>query len=417
VAKQTREEYLADSLSRRQPWVAEGISRRTYYRRLKQAGGTGPRGTSPIGGTGPRGTSPIGGTGPRGKSPIGGTGSTHPSITLPHRNNVPKGWGGRQPVWADKTGRTVVRLMRTGFRELGPSAKFEDVIEHIRPRLPASPIRNSSARTLYSGYRKALASLPPGYDRWVSLTRLWGGRRWDEKPEGPYEFVDELMTIAGDNARRLGERFDRWEKQWGDAGTKFRRLLKFRDRIKADPLDWPLRPKPATYSDANGAAILAFMKAHPGKCWSVSQLAKQKFAHKQGISIKAMTHLTKTMRDRDPPELEWADIGRSLLRPAGLRLSVRKSCSTQMIEKLIDAPDHAIELYALTGAVGARTVTAVKTLRGNGVVELPDLRRGTLVKLTPAALAKIERQLPIRDGRGAILWEPAGDVTTKHRQV
>jgi hypothetical protein len=308
-----------------------------------------------------------------------------------------------------------VGLVRAGFRELGPSAKFDDVIEHIRPRLPA-PIRKSSAKTLYSGHHKATWSLPPDYDRWVSLVRTWGGQRWDEKPDGPYELVDELVTIAGDHAPRLSERFDRWEKQWGDAGAKFRRLLKFRDRIKADPLDWPLRPKPATYSNANGAAILAFIKAHPGKGWSVSKLATQKFARERGISIKAMTHLTKSMRDRNPPQLEWADFGRSLLRLAGHGLPVRKSCSRQMIEKLVDAPDHAMELYALTGAVGARTVTVVNTLRRNRVVELPNLRRGTLVKLTAAALAKIERRLPIRDGRGAALWESAGDVT-KHRQV
>jgi HdeA/HdeB family len=69
----------------------------------------------------------------------------------------------------------------------------------------------------------------------------------------------------------------------------------------------------------------------------------------------------------------------------------RKSCSMQMIEKLIAAPDHGMELYALTEAVRAPTVTVVKTLRRNGVVECPHLRRGTLLKLTPEALTKIER--------------------------
>src|SRR5262249_10696789 len=199
-----------------------------------------------------------------------------------------------------------------------------------------------------------------------------------------------------------GERFDRWERQWGDAGSKFRRLAKFRDRIKADPLDWPLRPKPAKYSNANGEAIRALMEADPKQCWSVSQLASSKIARKRGISIKAMTHLTKAMRDRG--ELEWADMGRSLLRLSGRGLPIRKSCSMQMIEKLIAAPDHRMELYALTEAVGAPTVTVVKTLRRNGVVECPDFRRGTLLKLTPEALTKIERGQPIRDGRGAILW-------------
>jgi hypothetical protein len=115
-----------------------------------------------------------------------------------------------------------------------------------------------------------------------------------------------------------------------------------------------------------------------------------------------MTHLTKAMRDRG--ELEWADIGRSLLRLSGRGLPIRKSCSMQMIEKLIAPPDHGMELYALTEAVRAPTVTVVKTLRRNGVVECPDLRRGTLLKLTPEALTKIERGQPIRDGRGAILW-------------
>jgi hypothetical protein len=58
------------------------------------------------------------------------------------------------------------------------------------------------------------------------------------------------------------------------------------------------------------------------------------------------------------------------------------------------------------------------------VVELPDLRRGTLVRLTADALAKIKSDQPIRDGRGAVLWAPADDGRldlprqwTKHRQL
>src|SRR5262249_2040396 len=187
-------------------------------------------------------------------------------------------WGGRPPVWADAPGRTLLRLLRIGRREIEEDATFEDLIEHIRPRLPES-IRKLAKGALYAGQRKARESLPSGYDRWVSLTRLWGGRRWDEEPEDPFEFVDELITIAGKNTHRLGERFDRWERQWGDAGSKFRRLAKFRDRIKADPLDWPLRPKPAKYSNANGEAIRALMEADPKQSWSVSQLGRPKNAH------------------------------------------------------------------------------------------------------------------------------------------
>jgi hypothetical protein len=123
-----------------------------------------------------------------------------------------------------------------------------------------------------------------------------------------------------------------------------------------------------------------------------------------------MTHITKAMRVRVPPLLEWADFGRSLLRRPGHGRPAVQSRSTQMIQKLIDAPDHTMELYALMGAVGAATPTAITTLRKNGVVKCRDLRRGTLVSLTPDALAAIESGQPIRDGRGAILWEPAGDV-------
>lgn len=419
----TREEYLATSLSRLKPWEAEGISRRTYYRRLKQFsdGGTSPpRGTNPRGtslsGTSPRGTSPRG-TSLSGASAARGTSLPGTSAT-PRPTRAPKAervvrtanqqkgagdarWGGRPPVWADAPGRTLLRLLRSGRREIGEDAKFEDLIEQIRPRLPES-IRKSAKGALYAGQRKARESLPSGYDRWVSLTQLWGGRRWDEEPEGPFELVDELITIAGKNAHRLGELFDRWNRQYADGGAKFRRLLKFSDRIKADPLDWPRRPRPATYSDANAAAVRALMQDDPKRFWSVSQLANSKVARKRGISTKAMTHLTKTMRDRG--ELEWSDFGRSLLRLSGCGLPIRKSCSQQMIIKLIAAPDHAIEIYALIESVGAPAVTAVETLRRNGVVECPDFRRGTLVKLAPEALAKIERNQPIRDGRGAILW-------------
>jgi hypothetical protein len=380
--------------------VAEIISRRTYYRRLKQLSGGG---TSPARGTRPRGTSPRG-ISPSGTSAARGTSLPSISAALKptrarkaervvrtanqQKRAGDERWGGRPPVWADAPGRTLLRLLRIGRREIGEDAKFEDLIEHIRPRLPES-IRKLAKGALYAGQRKAKESLTSGYDRWVSLTRLWGGRRWDEEPEGPFELVDELITIAGKNAHRLGERFDRWDRQYGDGGAKFRRLLKFRDRIKADLLDWPLRPKPATYSDANAAAVRALMEDDPERLWSVSQLANSKVARKRGISTKAMTHLTKAMRDRG--ELEWGDVGRSLLRLSGCGLPIRKSCSQQMIIKLIAAPDHAIEIYALTESVGAPTVTTVKTLRRNGVVECPDFRRGTLVKLAPEALAKIER--------------------------
>src|ERR1700740_2062586 len=38
----TRAEYLARSLSRRQPWLAEGISRRTWERRQRKSSAAGP---------------------------------------------------------------------------------------------------------------------------------------------------------------------------------------------------------------------------------------------------------------------------------------------------------------------------------------------------------------------------------------
>jgi hypothetical protein len=113
-----------------------------------------------------------------------------------------------------------------------------------------------------------------------------------------------------------------------------------------------------------------------------------------------------------------------LLRRYGRGLPARNSCSTQMIEKLLGASNYEMELYALTHAVGAPTVTVAKTLRRNGVVELPNFRRGTLARLTAEVVAKINRNEPIRDGRGAILWAPPDggrlDLPRqwmKHRQV
>src|SRR5262245_11850333 len=222
--QKTREEYLATSLSRLKPWETEGISRRTYYRRLKQLS---DGGTSPPRGTSARGTTLRGTSAARGTS-LPGTSAAPKPTPAPKAERVVRTankqkragderWGGRPPVWADAPGRTLLRLLRIGRREIGEDATFEDLIEHIRPRLPES-IRKLAKGALYAGQRKARESLPSGYDRWVSLTRLWGGRRWDEEPEGPFEFVDELITIAGKNTHRLGERFDRWERQWGDAG-------------------------------------------------------------------------------------------------------------------------------------------------------------------------------------------------------
>jgi hypothetical protein len=216
--------------------------------------------------------------------------------------------------------------------------------------------------------------------------------------------MDDLITIAGDSANRLAERFHRWDGQYGDAGAKFMRLEKFRARIARDPLDWPLRPKPAKRSKACEDAIIALMRADPQGWWSVSELVRSKAARKLKISTKTMVHLTTTLRGRGI--LEWADVGRHLLRLKSDGLPVQQSRSTQMVEQLYATPDHKMELYALKEAVRAPTVTVVTTLRNNGVVKCPDLRRGTVVELTADALAKIKRSQPIRDGRGAILWEP-----------
>src|SRR5262249_40250594 len=156
-----------------------------------------------------------------------------------------KGLGGRAPVWGDEVGRTALRLLRLGYKDLGLDAKFQGVVEQIRPRLPGSIRKSDAGTTFYNGCRKALESLPPDYEWCVSRIWVWGGQRWDEDPAGPYKYMDGLITIAGANVHRLVERFDRWDQQYGDAGTKFGRLEKFRARITLDPMDWGLRPKPA----------------------------------------------------------------------------------------------------------------------------------------------------------------------------
>jgi hypothetical protein len=316
-------------------------------------------------------------------------------------------------------------LERAARRDLGQEAKWSDIAEHIRPHLPErlkkpNPFSESEARTLYSGWLKASKSLLPDYDWCAGRIRSWGGKRWDKDPEGPYEFIEDFITIVGDkNWGALVQRFKRLDQQAGGPDAKFKRVTKLRDNLKINPTDWGVRPKPAYRSKDNDAAILAFMNARPKQCakgWSVSDLADKKFARDRGISIKSMTHHTATMRDRDPPQLEWADIGRWRLRPVGGGPPARKSCSMQALEKLYELPDHTMELYALTGAVGAPNVTWVKTLKKNGLVKVPNFQRGTLVKLTAKAVLAMKSRETIRDGRDAPLWQPDA-VATEHRRT
>jgi hypothetical protein len=207
MSKQTREEYLAGSLSRLKPWEAEGVSRITWYRRQKLA-------TS----------------------------------------------GRRKLAGAD-----LVDVLDHALKASGAKPKaLARAIEDSKDILPA-PYKNKpvgSVKTRYNEQRRARRKYQP----WIALVRNWAGPLAPMKRAN--DIVNDFVTAAGSNrAARIGELFDHLERQWRwDGKRKLSELQKYQDGLKADPLYWPKhRPtrRSRTRGDADAEAILKLVRRGP----------------------------------------------------------------------------------------------------------------------------------------------------------
>jgi hypothetical protein len=368
MAKQTREEYLAGSLSRREPWKALGISRRSWYRQHRaQADGTSPRGTSGTSGTSPRGTGP---------------------------KRVTKSG------WSAKPADEVVLKVRTRLRAAHSAPTDRTAVNRI-----ITDLYGDGKDAARKAYDRALPDIPI-FNRWVSLVCQWAGRRCDATPEAPWDVIYDLIALATPKRfARLGEWFDSIAGQWGGE-DKFNQLLKLRDALRADPDNFPKRRAQRGESAAIVEDILALMRTDPKRFRSRADLADE-----FGKTVKAIWHLTTEMCDRGL--IEVVDRGKGLLGIPGASAGKKKSVSGRIIEKLIEV--HEMRFSDLARAIGVEPYamsTPVQTLRRIGILEPgdrhPDPNKRAPLRLSADVRAKVSRGKTITDRRGFVLWAPAG---------
>jgi hypothetical protein len=246
-------------------------------------------------------------------------------------------------------------------------------------------------------------------DRYIFLTREWAGHQWDATPEAAVEFVDGFVKEVGpDRAKHnIPKIYDFLDAQpWSWNSRKFAQLKRYRQKMKNDP-SW--RPTLALWSkrksDALIAKILKLMRADPDRPWWPWQLAQRLREPRHRIR-----YLTRMMCDGDPPQLvRLAPRGPLMLPMPGLE--TRKPSSWRAIEMLIATGDNGLRFVDLKAELGHRVISALRTLRRNGVATPSDPRRKARIKLTPKAWSAIAERQPIRNHSRVILWAPT-EMTT-----
>ena len=362
--QQTREEYLATSLSRLKPWEPQGISRRTYERR-------------------------------RHKLTVASPPVASPPVASP----------ARKPTPADRTERT--RNSQSGSTSsLGERLRLvrlvDDILEAQGQRtltkrtdtktLPR-PYRDMQSDTLGQSYRRAHKALPADYHRRLSLVQRWGSRHreWETTPKAAREFFDDLIVTAGEH--RIAALFgyiDHLERQrWCWKSAKVFRLRSLLDTMKAYALKGDLLYSPmlmlrrgrTVSTDAVAPAILRLMKADPERTWTLSQLASKLRKTRQTIYVV-------TMDMRLHGEIVLVDASRGLYALRNRGIEVKKSVSLRLIEVLLATSDGSMRFVALENAVGSPIAAPLFRLRRTGVVQPGDPHRRSPIRLSEDALAK-----------------------------
>jgi hypothetical protein len=191
----TRAEYLAGSLSRRQPWLAEGISRRQWERRRRKI-------------------------------------TTVESIMPAQRRTL------RRHDENLLMRRVYAYWDTHGMTQSDPEALSKAVHSIILP----ARFKHMDRRALSKICRKARKCLPVAYDQWVALIEKWD-KSYDRGKAR--DLVDRLVTAVGDRPLGIiGRMFDHLGQQICDHLPKKVRRLEYEcERLKNDKYYLPqLRP-------------------------------------------------------------------------------------------------------------------------------------------------------------------------------
>lgn len=222
----TREEYLARSLSKMQPWLAEGISRRQWERRRRKitanvqapAIGLAVATTVSAKGTRSRLRPDLAANveSPARKARRAAVPPTVDMIPAPARNKDLR----RQDE--DLLMRRVHGYLDAQGLTHGDTQALAKAIHGIK--LPER-LEGMDKWALVKVYRRARARVPAGYDRWIALIEKWDKSYDRQKARN---LVDRLVTAVGDRPRGILDRlFDYLERQICDHLPKKVRRLEF----------------------------------------------------------------------------------------------------------------------------------------------------------------------------------------------
>ena len=276
-AKMTRGEYLAQSLSRRHPWLEEGISRRTWERRqLKSKISTVTRAKESV---------PSRGETPEQANHIatgsaGLTTATQGDEKLPYRqdhkllmtrvNNYLDAQGIREPHARDLS-RAVLAI-----------------------ELPAR-FRRLDVRGVVKAYRRARVRLPAAYERWITLILKWDKAYTPQKARA---LVDDLVVALADRPLRILDRmFAHLEQQVSHSAKKVRRVEEECRRLKRDEWHFPnfRTQTPDTVKERVYAEVVEGPKT------------KKELALTLGKTLSAISNIGQRLRDEGLITSIWRD--------------------------------------------------------------------------------------------------------------
>jgi DNA-binding transcriptional ArsR family regulator len=254
-----RAEYLARSLSRRQPWVAEGISRRQWERRRKMPSATSAPAASPPAIT----STPA----KRTHTPlsrdltanVGGPASKAPRTAAdPADDIVP---ARKRPLWRNAECSLIRRIHAYLDTQGMTLSDPQSLAQAIHAITVPEPFKHMDGRALGKVYRRTRGRLPVGYDRWIGLVEKWDKSYNRQKAR---DLVDRLVTVLDGN-RPLGildRMFERLEKRVCDhLPNLVRRLESECERLKNDKCYIPKFRPPRT--DATKERVYAELADGP----------------------------------------------------------------------------------------------------------------------------------------------------------
>jgi DNA-binding IclR family transcriptional regulator len=357
-----REEYLARSLSRLQPWLKEGISRRTWERRRRKstALASAPTASSPVDTRGPAKAA---------RSPLRrGLTANAESLARTARRAAVCPADDKTPVPAQK--QTLRRhdedlLVRRihaywdaqGMRHSDPQALAKAIHAIILPER----LKDMDPWGLVKIYRRWRERLPAGYDQWHRFIAKWDKSYNNQMAR---DLVDRLVTAFVDRPLEiLDQLFDRLEQQICDhLPKKVRRLELEYERLKNNKYYLPLtagRQLPSLKTDAIKEQVYAALADGPK---TKRELAKM-FARPYG----AISSVGLRLRNEGKIESIWRD-GRFMWTRAStapLFIPAREA----IVAALKEGPMSVPELAQRTGK-GASTVKSAlhRHLLPNGEV-------------------------------------------------